>query len=107
MGWSEGGGSLPARGLRSVQTLDCTEPQGRLPWMDSLEPVGRMSVPYKPVPPPPPLLGAEGHASLEQLRLMLGKRIYHYNTVNPSDVFGIKLKEVSRTRSRGLADRVG
>ena len=31
-----------------------------------------------------------------QLRLMLGKRIYKYNTVNPSDVFGIKLKEVSR-----------
>lgn len=106
VGWSEGGGSQTARGLRSVQTLDCTEPQGRLPWMDSLEPVGRMSVPHKLVPPTPPLLGAAGHASLEQLRLMLGKRIYRYNTVNPSDVFGIKLKEVSQTRSRGLADRL-
>lgn len=65
--------------------------------MDSLEPVSRTAVAYKPSPPPPPLGdgGAEGHASLEQLRLMLGKRIYKYNTVNPSDVFGIKMKEVS------------
>jgi hypothetical protein len=32
---------------------------------------------------------------LGQLRLVLGKRIYKYNTVNPSDVFGLKLKDVS------------
>jgi hypothetical protein len=30
---------------------------------------------------------------LGQLRLVLGKRIYKYNTVNPSDVFGLKLKD--------------
>ena len=68
--------------------------QGLSLWMDSLEPVSRMSVPYQPIPPPPP---ADGPASLEQLRLMLGKRIYRYNTVNPSDFLGIKLKEVSLT----------
>ena len=66
--------------------------------MDSLEPISRVAVAAKGSPPPPPLAGGgaeEGRESMEHLRLMLGKRIYKYNTVNPSDVFGIKLKEVS------------
>lgn len=69
--------------------------------MDSLEVVSRMAVVARASPPPPRLTGRgaeEGHEPVEQLRLMLGKRIYKYNTVNPSDVFGIKLKEVGLTR---------
>ena len=40
----------------------------------------------------PPI--ASDDKSAEQLTYTLGRRIYKYNTINPSDVFGLKMKEV-------------